>query len=150
MTDQSLIYLIMGLAGLILSGIPFGIYMGVATTMGITDSSSSSLLLMLYVTVIVVTFLSSLGSYALIQNQNCGKIKNYKQIASNAGITTLIVTLALSVAVFIPFLKNIVGSLVSPDIDPTVKEALGYSYFVFWGGLYGFASGGYMSAVCGE
>jgi len=150
MTDQSLIYLVMGLAGLILSGIPFGIYMGVGTMMGITDSSSSTLLLTLYVVVIVVTFLSSLGGFAIVQSQSCGKVKNYKQIASNAGISTLIVTLALSVAVFIPFLKNIVGSLISPDLDSNVKEALGYSYFLFWGGLYGFASGGFMSAVCGE
>jgi hypothetical protein len=140
----------MGLAGLILSGVPFGIYMGIGTMMGITDSSSSSLLLMLYVTVIALTFLSSAGSFALIQHQSCGKVKNYKQIASNAGISTLIVTLALSIAVFIPFLKNIVGSIISPDIDSNVKEALAYGYFLFWGGLYGFASGGYMSAVCGE
>jgi uncharacterized membrane protein len=150
MGDQSLIYLIMGLAGLFLSGIPFGVYMGLATTMGITDPNSSSLLVMLYVIVIFVTFLASLGSFAAIQNQNCGKVKNFKQIASNAGISTLIVTLSLSIAVFIPFLKNIVGSIVSPDIEPTVKEALGYAYFLFWGGLYGFSAGGYMSAVCGD
>jgi hypothetical protein len=146
--DASLIYLIMGLAGLFLSGIPFGVYMGLATTLGITDVHSPSLLVALYLIVITVSFVSSLGGFALIQNHNCGGVKNIKQIASNAGFATLVVTLALSIAVFIPYLKGIVLSLVSPQIEPRVGEALGYSYFLFWGALYGFASGGYMSAVC--
>jgi hypothetical protein len=148
--DQSLIYLMMGLAGLLLSGIPFGVYMGLATTFGIQDVNSASLLLMLYVITICVTYLSSLGGFALIQKQSCGSVKNIKQLAGNAGIATLIVVLSLSIAVFIPGLKNMILSLFSPEIEPRVSEAVGYSYFLFWGALYGFASGGFMSSVCGS
>lgn len=147
--EQSLIFLIMGLAGLFLAGVPFGVYMGLATTMGITDINSSSLLLIMYVIVICATFLGSFGGYAMVQNHNCGKVKNIKQIAGNAALTTVIVTLVLSLSVFIPGLKHIVTNLLSPSIEPRIKEAIGYSYYLFWGGLYGFASGGYMSAVCG-
>jgi hypothetical protein len=38
----------------------------------------------------------------------------------------------------------------SPTIEPRIGEAIAYSYFMFWGALYGFASGGFMSAVCGS
>lgn len=148
--DQSLIYLIMGLAGLFLSGIPFGVYMGLATTLGITDAKSPYLLVILYVIAIVFTAAASAGGFAVIQHQSCGSVKNFKQLAGNAGVATLIVALSLSIAVFIPGLKGVVSQLLSPTIEPRIAEAVVYSYFMFWGALYGFASGGFMSAVCGS
>ena len=148
--EQSLIFLIMGLAGLFFAGIPFGVYMGLSSMMGITDMNSSSLLLIMYVIAICAAFLGSFGGYALIQNHNCGGVKNIKQIASNSALTTVVIVLTLSLAVFIPGIKHIVTNIVSPNIEPRIQEALGYSYFLFWGALYGFASGGYMSAVCGQ
>jgi hypothetical protein len=147
--DQSLIYLIMGLGGLFLAVIPFGIFMGLATQFGIEDMGSPQLMVALFVSTIIVTYLSALGSFAGIQAQSCGKVKNMKQIAGNAGITTLIVVLSVVLAVFVPGLRNIVVKLFPPSVDSRIAEAMGYAYYMFWGGLYGFATGGYMAAVCG-
>ena len=145
--DKSLIYLIVGLAGLLFSVIPFGVFMGLATQFELSIGSPY-LLVMLYTIVILFAFLSALGSFATIQHQSCGTIKNMKQIAGNSGIATVIIVLVLSVAVLIPGLRNIVIDLFPPSMDPHISTAIGYSYFLFWGALYGFASGGFMAANC--
>jgi len=145
--DKSLIYLIVGLAGLLFSAIPFGVFMGLATQFEL-GVSSPYLIVMLYTITIIFSFLSALGSFAAIQNQTCGSIKNMKQIAGNAGLTTIIVVLVLSIAVLIPGLRNIVIDLFPPSMDPHISMAIGYSYFMFWGALYGFSSGGFMAGNC--
>ena len=68
----------------------------------------------------------------------------------NAGITTAIIVLVLSLAVFIPGLRSIVVDLFPPSSDPHVAAAVGYSYFLFWAALYGFSTGGFMAANCGD
>lgn len=148
--DQSLIYLIMGLGGMFLALIPFAVFMGLATQLGLNDPASSPyLLVMLYVIVICFSYLGSLGGFTLIQSNSCGSVKNMKQIAGNAGISTLIVTIALTVAAFVPGLRSIITSLFPPTLDQKATDAIGYAYFLFWGGLYGLSAGGYMAAFCG-
>ena len=147
--DQSLIYLIMGLGGMFLAMIPFAVFMGLATQFGIDDPASPYLLVAMYAIVICIAYLSSLGGFSLIQSQSCGKVKNMKQIAGNAGISTLIITIALTIAAFVPALRNVISGLFPPTIDRKVAEAIGYAYFLFWGGLYGISAGGYMAAYCG-
>jgi len=147
--DKSLIYLIIGLAGLLFSALPFGVFMGLATQFEL-DISSSYLIVILYTVVILFSFVSSLASYAAIQHQSCGSTKNMKQIAGNAGLTTAIIVLVLSVAVFIPGLRSIVIDLFPPTSDKHITMALGYAYFLFWAALYGFSTGGFMAANCGE
>ena len=147
--DKSLIYLIVGLAGLVFSAVPFGVFMGIASQFNITDTSSSYLLIMLYVITIALAYGISFGSFALIQNHSCGSIKNIKQIAGNSGISTLIIVLMLTIVTFIPGLRSIVAELFPPSIDNNVKASLAYGYFLFWGALYGFATGGFMAANCG-
>lgn len=147
--DQSLIYLLMCLMGIFLAMIPFGVFMGIASQFGIENPSSPYLLVFLYVVVICFTYLGSFGGFSLVQANNCGKVKNLKQIAGNAGLSTLVVTIALTIAVFIPGLRSVITGLFSPTIDTKISEAIGYAYYLLWGGLYGFAMGGHMAAVCG-
>jgi uncharacterized BrkB/YihY/UPF0761 family membrane protein len=147
--DKSLIYLIVGLAGLIFSAIPFGVFMGIASQFNITDPNSSYLLIMLYAITIALAYGVSFGSFALIQNHSCGKVKNIKQIAGNSGSSTMIIVLMLTLVVFIPGLRSIVEELFPPSIDTNVKAALAYGYFLFWGALYGFSTGGFLAANCG-
>lgn len=147
--DKSLIYLIVGLAGLIFCAVPFGVFMGIATQFNITDANSPYLLIMLYTITIALAYGISFGSFALIQNHSCGSVKNIKQIAGNAGISALIVVLMLTLVVCIPGLKSIVQELFPPSLDGNIKTALAYGYFLFWGALYGFSTGGFMAANCG-
>ncbi len=85
-----------------------------------------------------------------IQSNNCGKIKNMKQLAGNAGLTTIIVVLTLTLAVFVPWIRTIVLEILPPSTDTHFTTALGYAYFLFWGALYGYSTGGFMAANCGE
>jgi hypothetical protein len=147
--DKSLIYLIVGLAGLIFCAVPFGVFMGIATQFNITDPNSMYLLIMLYAITIALAYGISFGSFALIQNHSCGSVKNIKQLAGNAGLSTIIIVLMLTLVVCIPGLRGIVEELLPPSLDSNVKAALGYGYFLFWGALYGFATGGFMAANCG-
>lgn len=148
--DKSLIYLIIGLAGLLFLTIPFGVFMGLASQFDIQDSNSPYLIVMLYTIVIAVSYISAMGSFTAIQQQSCGSIKSWKQIGGNAGITTIIVVLILSLAVAIPGLRSIVVDLFPPTVDDKMTSAIGYSYFLFFGALYGFATGGFMAANCGK
>ena len=148
--DKSLIYLIIGLAGLLFSAIPYGVFMGLATQFEIEDITSPYLIVMLYTIVIVIAFLSAMGSFTAIQHQSCGAIKNMGQITGNAGLTTVIIVLILSLAVLIPGLRSVVVDLFPPSMDPKITSAIGYSYFLFWAALYGFSTGGFMAANCGK
>lgn len=148
--DQSLIYLLMVLNGILMAALPFGVYMGGSRVLGLQDPASSSLLLILFITTLVVSYLISLGSMAVIQHNSCGKVKNMKQIAGNAGLATVIIILILAFAVYIPGLKGIVTGLFSPTMDPLIAISVGYAYFLFWGSVYGIVVGGYLSANCGD
>lgn len=140
----------MGLAGLVCSTIPFAVYMGLSTIFNITDMNSPHLLIMLYVITICIVYLSSFGSFMAVQSHNCGKIKNVKQLAGNAGLTTIIVVLMLTLAVFVPWIRDIVVGILPPSNDTHFTTALGFSYFLFWGALYGYSTGGFMAANCGQ
>lgn len=139
----------MGLAALICMTIPFAVYMGLSTIFQITDMNSVQLLLTLYVLTSCIVYLSAFGSFMAIQSHNCGKIKNIKQLAGNAGLTTIIVILMLTLAYCIPWLRNIVTGIFPPSNNTNFITALGYAYFLFWGALYGFSTGGFMAANCG-
>lgn len=140
----------MVLGGILMSATPFGVYMGGSTVFGIKDPGSQQLLILLFVCTICISYLVSLGSMAVIQYNSCGKVKNMKQIASNAGLSMVIITIVLALSIFIPGLKGIVTNLFSPTIDPLVAISVGYAYYLFWGAAYGLAIGGYLSANCGD
>jgi len=138
------------LGGVVMAAVPFGVYMGASTIFGIQDPASSQLLVMLFVSTICISYGIALGGLSVIQSNSCGKIKNMRQIAGNAALSTFIVTFTLLLVVCIPGIRGIVTGLFSPTIDQLVAQAVGYSYFLFWAAVYGLVTGGYLSANCGE
>ena len=147
--DQSLLYLVMILGGVLMAAVPFGVFMGGTALFGISDPASSQLLVILFISVLVISYLTGLAALSVVQANSCGKIKSMKQIAGDAGLSTLIISFVLALAIFFPNLRSLVTGLFSPAIDPVVVQAIGYSYFLFWGALYGLVTGGYLSANCG-
>ena len=132
-----------------MAAVPFGVFMGGTALFGISDPASSQLLVILFISVLVISYLTGLAALSVVQANSCGKIKSMKQIAGDAGLSTLIISFVLALAIFFPSLRSLVTGLFSPAIDPVVVQAIGYSYFLFWGALYGLVTGGYLSANCG-
>ncbi len=132
-----------------MAAVPFGVFMGGTALFGISDPASSQLLVILFISVLVISYLTGLAALSVVQANSCGKIKSMKQIAGDAGLSTLIISIVLALAIFFPSLRSLVTGLFSPTIDPVIVQAIGYSYFLFWGALYGLVTGGYLSANCG-
>ena len=148
--DQSLIYLLMILSGIIMAAVPFGVYMGGSTVFGIQDPASSHLLVLLFIVTLCISYMIGLGAMTTIQHNSCGKVKNMIQISGNAGLSTIIIILVLALGVYIPGLKGMVTGLFSPTLDPLVAQSIGFAYVLFWGAAYGIVIGGYLSANCGD
>lgn len=145
--DQSILYVVMIALGFLMAGVPFGVFTGLGTLLG-AAADDPRLFAVYLLGSAVLMFAFSFGAFALIQNTNCGSVKNYKQISANAGIATALQTGMALLATFVPFLRNIVVNLLPPDVDAHIRDAVGYSYFNFWGALFGTAIGGAASAVC--
>ncbi len=105
-------------------------------------------LISIYLAILLITFGLCFGSFALMQQQTCKKVKNYKQIASNSGIATAIQAIGMPLVAFMPFIRSFVGSILPNYISYTTKESISYGYFAFWFSLFGTAIGGTFSAVC--
>jgi hypothetical protein len=105
-------------------------------------------LLGIYISVILLTFGLSFGSFALIQQQNCGSVKNIKQVSANAGIATGIQAIGLLITAFVPLFRQFVGSIIPDWLGYINNESIAYGYFVFWFALFGIAIGGSLSGVC--
>ena len=145
--DQSIIYAVMIALGFLMAMAPFAVFTGLGTILGAAADDARLFLVFLLGSAILM-FAGSFGAFALIQKLNCGSVKNYQQISANAGIATALQTGMALLATFIPFLRNIVVNLLPPDLDPHIRDAVGYSYFNFWGALFGTAIGGAASAAC--
>ena len=133
--------------GLLMAMLPFGVFLGIGTL--IQGNASDPRLLVTYIlAALLLSFLVALGSFALIQRQNCGKVKNMNQISSNAGFAVLIQALTLLLVWAVPSLRRVVSGLLPPELDEVVKDSVGYSYYSFWAGLFGIAVGGTLSGIC--
>ena len=106
------------------------------------------LLSIVYLAILLATFGLCFGSFALLQQQTCGKVKNVKQIASNSGIATATQAVGMLLVAFIPVVRSFVGSILPNSLSYTYKESISYGYFAFWFSLFGSAIGGTFSAVC--
>jgi len=142
-----LVYVMMIVIGFLMAVLPFGIFMGLSTLLG-TAANDSRLMLTYFLLAVTLAYGTALGAYALIQRSSCGSVKNMKQIASNAGVSLAIQGLTLALVTFIPSLRGIVTNLFPPDIDPSISQSIGYSYYGFWAALFGTAVGGTLSGVC--
>lgn len=145
--DATLVYVIMIALGLLMAVLPFGVLMGLSTLLG-RGSGDSSLLLTYFLAAIVIGYFAAFGAFALIQRSNCGSVKNLKQVATNAGLSTAVQVGTLGLTWFFPSLRGLVTGLFPPDSDPIMLDSIGYSYFAFWASLFGTAIGGTLSGIC--
>jgi hypothetical protein len=145
--DNSLLYVLMLIAGVLMASLPWLVFMGFGTLFGIT-SIDYRLLLTFVVLALVVTFAVSFIVFMMIQKNNCGQVKDYGKISTYAGISTGIQAGVLTLVSFIQWFKSIVLNIVPPDLDNRIQESIVYSYYSFWAILFGIALGGNMSAIC--
>ncbi len=146
--DATIVYVMMVAIAIFMAILPFSIFMGIGSLLNIT-SSDTQLLVTYFLAALVFTYATSFGAFALVQKANCGSVKNLKQVASNAGISLGIQSLALFIAWLFPSLRRIISGLLPPDLDPAIIDSVGYSYFSFWASLFGTAIGGTLSGICG-
>jgi len=147
--DNTIVYVMMIVNALLMAMLPFGVFMGLGSVLGV-PSTDTRIFVAYVLATLVFSYLTALGSFALIQRNNCGSIKNMKQISSNAGIAFGIQFVSILLVWLVPFLRNLVTGLLPPDLDKNILDAVGYSYFALWASLYGTAVGGTLSAVCGK
>lgn len=145
--DNTLLYVIMIVVSMLMALLPFGVFLGLGSLLDV-GSSDVRLLTVFFLAALIISYLTSLGTFTLIQRQNCGSIKNMKQVASNAGIALAIQAGVLALCYFIPGLRNLVTNLFPLDLDPLIQDSLGYGYYSFWAALFGTAVGGTLSGVC--
>ena len=136
-------------SGLLMAILPFGFFMGLGSFIGVTGSDPR-IFVAYILAALVFSYLTALGSFAIIQKSSCGSIKNMKQIASNAALALGIQAGTLIVIKFVPFLRNVVSGLLPPDLDVNILDSVGYSYYSLWAALFGTAIGGTLSGVCGK
>lgn len=145
--DSTILYAMMIAMAMLMAMLPFGVFMGLGSMIG-TTASDPRLFVTFILLALVVSYLTSFGSFALIQRANCGQVKNWKQIANNAGLALGIQGLFLLLAWLIPGLRGIVSNLMPPDLDANILDSVGYSYYSFWASLFGTAIGGTLSGIC--
>lgn len=147
--DNTIVYVMMIVNALFMAILPFGFFMGLGTFIGV-NSTDPRIFVAYVLAALVFSYLTALGSYALIQRSNCGSVKNMKQISSNSALALGIQAGTLLVVWLIPGIRGIVSGLLPPDLDQNVLDAVGYAYFSLWASLYGTAVGGTLSASCGS
>ena len=145
--DNTLLYALMIAFSAIMAIIPFGVFLGLGSLLEIAVDDPR-LVVVLFLAVSVLAFLGSFACFSLIQKQNCGSVKNMKQVASNAAMSFGIQAATVFLVWLITPLKTIVTSIFPPDLDPPMAEAVGFGYWSFWSALYGIAIGGTLSGIC--
>jgi hypothetical protein len=145
--DNTLLYVIMIGVSMLMAVLPFAVFLGLGSLFDIA-STDIRLLSVFFLGTLVISYLISLGTFTLIQRQNCGSIKNMKQVASNAGIAMGIQAGVLALCYFIPGLRGLITNLFPLDLDSRIQDSLGYGYYTFWAALFGTAVGGTLSGVC--
>lgn len=144
---NTLLYLLMVSIGAIMSTIPFAIYLGLSSLLNV-PIDDVRLFIVLFLAVSVFGYITSFGGFTLIQKQSCGSVKNIKQIASNAAFSFGIQAVTTLLVWFITPLRNIVTSILPPEMDPPMMEALGFAYWNFWAAVFGVAIVGPLSGIC--
>jgi hypothetical protein len=141
----ALVLLAMGAVMAILS---FAIIYGIATVLGIGEVVDARITFSFFILSCIVVYGMSFGVFAGVQKDNCGEVKNWKQIALNALIPLAFQATLLTAVLFIPWFQNIVGNVLSPDTPPVTKTAIALAYYSFWATMMGGALGGTFSGSC--
>jgi len=145
--DNTVVYAMMITAGLLMACLPFGIFMGLAPTLGIA-AGDMKITITYILAALALSFVTAMGANALIQKSNCGAVKDMKRVTANAGIAFGIQAAVLLLCVFVPSVRGLITNILPPDLDQAISDSLGYSYYSFWATLFGVAISGMLSAVC--
>lgn len=101
----------------------------------------------------VLSFLSSLLMNWFLQYMYCGSI-DFSGISMASAISPLFVYILGGLAYFFPFLRTPITQLFtelpqgSPEDALFARELWGYSFYLFWAGVYGQTLGSGMIASC--
>jgi hypothetical protein len=145
--NSTLLYVLMVFGSLILAAMPFGVFMGLGSVLGI-EEVDFRLKFAFFLVAVVMSFGISFGAFALLQKSNCGEVKNWKQVSLNSLLSAGFQAGILVLIAVVPWFRTVVSNLLPPDVDAVVKETVGYSYYSFWAMLFGMAIGGTMSSSC--
>lgn len=147
--NSTILYITMIGGGLLMAVLPFGVFMGLGSVLGIPAGDSR--IMMSYIALaLFISYTLSLGSSAIVQKSNCGEVTDIKKVALTSLFTTGFHVLLLGLAVGFPWFWNVVGSLLPPDTPLELSSAVVMAYYSFWATLFGIAIGGSMSGACGD
>lgn len=147
--NSSLLYILMLGVGLIMAVLPFAVFMGLASVLGIPESDSR--MLVTYMALALgLSYALSVGAFSIIQKSNCGEINNFKQIATSAFYTLGFNVLLLGLAIGFPWVAGIVGNLLPPDVGADTRQSVVFAYYSLWATVFGIALGGATSGSCGS
>jgi len=132
---------------LLLFVIPLLVFMGLGSALG-TKPDDLRVLLAFFMFAGIVAFLASLGVFALMQKEDCGKVQSMTKAANNAGLALLIQVGVLVLVWLVKPLRGIVTNLLPPDIDPNISDAIGYGYFGGFGAAFSTLIGASFSGMC--
>jgi hypothetical protein len=127
--------------------LPLFVFMGLGSMLG-TQSNDIRVLISLFMLAGIIAFLASLGVFALIQKEECGKVQSMEKAASNAGIALFIQIGVLVLVWLVTSLRGIVTGLLPPDIDPNISDAIGYGYFGGFAAMFSTLIGANLSGMC--
>jgi hypothetical protein len=132
---------------LLMGILPLFVFMGLGSMLG-TQSNDIRVLISLFMLAGIIAFLASLGVFALIQKEECGKVQSMEKAASNAGIALFIQIGVLVLVWLVTSLRGIVTGLLPPDIDPNISDAIGYGYFGGFAAMFSTLIGANLSGMC--
>ncbi len=135
--------------GIFMTVFTFALIYGVASVFGIAeDVMDIRLTIMFFVLSCLVLYGTSFGIFAGVQKDNCGEVRNWKQIAVNASIPTVSQVILMSLILIVPWFQRLVGNLLPPDTPAFGKSATAFAYYTFWATVLGGALGGTLSGSC--
>ena len=114
---------------------------------------SSHLAVVLFLLLPVFSFLTSSFSNWFLQYLYCGGV-SIQRIFTGAAVSPIAAILLVGLSYFLPFLRQPISQLIPESSQETPEETLfsrniwGYSFYLFWAGVYAqtFSSG--MIAAC--
>ncbi len=145
--DNTILYAMMISAAVLMAVLPFGMFLGVGTLVGI-PSSDWRIWVSYILLALMLSYGFSMGAFVLIQRSNCGEIKNMKQIALNSLFSMLFQVGMFVILGLLSWFRNVIRNILPPELDGNMKDAIMYSYYSFWAMMFGVALGGTMSGSC--
>jgi hypothetical protein len=135
--------------GTIMALVSFATIFGISSLLDIGgDIVDARITFSFFVLSCIVVYGISFGAFAIVQKDNCGEVKSWKQIALNALIPLAFQAGILILVILVPWFQNLVGNLFAPDTPAHTKAAMAFAYYSFWATMMGGALGGSFSGSC--